>query len=813
MRAAWYRARANLRARVLGTALMGVAVALTAGVVLSAVAGARRAQDALPAFVAHERAYDALVFADPSPDLQDVLGEVAALPQWEQAQQIGAVVVSVQQRSRWVVVVPTAYVDGRPYVDQERPIVVDGRLPDPRRPDEAAVNEDFAAALGMHAGDTFALRTVTPEGLGPIIGGQTDPPDPSGEDLTMTVAGIIRRPSDLRLSSEQANETVGSDSWYVGVGPAFVDRFGDQLANFGFGVAGQVKPGQRADLAAAILAMGRDDLALRTTNEDRELVASIGRGIDFESNALLAFALVTAIAGIAFVGQAIGRQVFFDLDDDEALRSIGLDRRHRMAVPLVRSMVLAVIGTVGGVALALGASSAFPVGLARQAVLHPGTDLDPAVLGVGAASVVLLIIGWAAVEARRLTSATTAHRPIGPSERRTTSISAFTARAGAPVTVTAGVRLALDRGRGRTAVPVLGAVLAAAAGVTVLCAVVVFAASLNHLVTTPLAQGWNWDAVAGNMNSRADVREAVAALEANPDVARFTGYGTGTVQVDGHEVTSLVLGPGDPGLGPPVIQGRLPATSNEAAIGTQTLAEIDKSLGDTVTAQVPGAPGGPHDFRLVGTVTLPAGLDTQLGLGRGVVVTLSGARATVGGGPDAVFPQQFLVRFDDGVTTAEAADSLRPDFGDGPPDPSQASDVSILTRVQRLPRVLALVVTVLALGTLANALVTSVRRRRRDLATYVAVGFRRRQLAATVAWQATTFAIVATAIGVPLGTAVGRTVWDLVADSIGSTARPVVPVGTLMIIALGALVTANLIAFLPARSAAHTLPATVLRSE
>lgn len=813
VRAVWYRARGNLRGRLAGTIGLIVALAVTTGVVFTAMAGARRAHEALPDFVAYDRPYDALVFADPSPDVQTVIDDVAALPQWELAQQIGAVVVSVRRGDRWVSVVPAAYLDGRPYLDQERPIIVEGRLPDPSRPDEVAVNEDFAAALGLHSGDRFALRTVTPESLGPIIGGQRNPPDPQGEHLAMTVAGIIRRPWDLRLTAQPVNDVVGSDSWYVGVGPAFVDRFGDRLANFGFGVAGQVRPGQQDELADAIAALDRDDLTLRATNEDAPLIASIARGIDVEANALTVFALITALAGIAFVAQALGRQVFFDLDDDEALRGVGVDRRHRAAVPLVRSAVVVVIGAVGAVTLAIAASSAFPIGLARQAVLHTGMEVDPIVLGVGAASVVLLAMGWATVDAWRLTGVAATPAPVERNGRRTASISGLIARARAPVSMTAGVQLALERGRGRTEVPVVGAVLAATAGVVVLCAVLVFAASLDHLVSTPIEQGWNWDAVVGNMNSREDVRDAVTALEGNPDVGTYRGYGTGPVLVDGHEVNSLVLGPGDPHLGPPVLEGRLPVTSDEVAVGRDTLAAFDKSIGDSVAAQIPGARGDARTFRIVGTVILPAGLDTQLAFGRGVVVTLPGARATIGGGPDAVIPQQFLVRFADGVTATEAADSLRPAFGEDAADPRQASDVDNLQRVQRLPRLLAVLVTLLALGTLANALVTSVRRHRRDLATYAALGFRRRQLAATVAWQATTLAAVAVVVGIPLGVAAGRAVWQLVGDSIGITAAPELPTAGLALIAVGTMLAANFIAAVPAWSAARTHPATVLRSE
>ena len=47
---------------------------------------------------------------------------------------------------------------------------------------------------------------------------------------------------------------------------------------------------------------------------------------------------------------------------------------------------------------------------------------------------------------------------------------------------------------------------------------------------------------------------------------------------------------------------------------------------------------------------------------------------------------------------------------------------------------------VLAVAALGHTLVSSIRRRRRDLATLKTLGFTRGQVSATVAWQATTFA-------------------------------------------------------------------------
>jgi ABC-type lipoprotein release transport system permease subunit len=87
------------------------------------------------------------------------------------------------------------------------------------------------------------------------------------------------------------------------------------------------------------------------------------------------------------------------------------------------------------------------------------------------------------------------------------------------------------------------------------------------------------------------------------------------------------------------------------------------------------------------------------------------------------------------------------------------------------------------LGTMTHTLITSVQRRRHDLAVFKTLGFMRGQVAATIAWQATTFAVVAHCLGLPLGVAVGT------------------------------VLAANLVAAAPARMASHLRPAAALRSE
>jgi ABC-type antimicrobial peptide transport system permease subunit len=128
------------------------------------------------------------------------------------------------------------------------------------------------------------------------------------------------------------------------------------------------------------------------------------------------------------------------------------------------------------------------------------------------------------------------------------------------------------------------------------------------------------------------------------------------------------------------------------------------------------------------------------------------------------------------------------------------------------PAILAAGLAAGAIVALGLTLAASVRRRRRDLALLKTLGFTHRQLAAVVAWQASVAAIIGIAVGVPLGIAAGRWLWILFAHTIFAVPRPTVPVVSVIFVALGALVLANIVAALPGRRAASTPAALVLRT-
>ena len=145
--------------------------------------------------------------------------------------------------------------------------------------------------------------------------------------------------------------------------------------------------------------------------------------------------------------------------------------------------------------------------------------------------------------------------------------------------------------------------------------------------------------------------------------------------------------------------------------------------------------------------------------------------------------------------------------------PQRPADLVNFGRVQSLPLIFGAIVAVLGAATLAQTLMTSIRRRRRDLSILKTLGFSPAQVRWAVAWQATTFVVIAVAIGLPLGAAAGRLAWGAFADHLGAVSDPVTPSLALFVTVPATVLVANLIAAAPAAIAGRMRPALVLRTE
>jgi ABC-type antimicrobial peptide transport system permease subunit len=194
-------------------------------------------------------------------------------------------------------------------------------------------------------------------------------------------------------------------------------------------------------------------------------------------------------------------------------------------------------------------------------------------------------------------------------------------------------------------------------------------------------------------------------------------------------------------------------------------------------------------------------------------------------------PAIVFVRLRKGVSREKALASLRKIAAVGNrafaavPNGNGAGDNVFVTTVQypaeienyrsigSTPAVLALTLALGAVVSLGLTLTASVRRRRRDLALLRTLGFTRRQLMAALAWQASVAAVIGVIVGIPLGAVLGRWLWTLFARTIFAVPEPTVPIVSVLVVALSALILANVVAALPGRSAARTSTAQILRDQ
>jgi putative ABC transport system permease protein len=452
-----------------------------------------------------------------------------------------------------------------------------------------------------------------------------------------------------------------------------------------------------------------------------------------------------------------------------------------------------------------------PIGLARRAEIDPGVTIDVAALAIGFVGVVAVTVVWAFVSASR------AARRVRPDAARELGrpgrLRAAIAGLGLGPTAAAGLSMSVGPRRTRA---FGAAVLAALVAVTGLVAAVTFGASLRHLVETPREQGWNWDVFVGNPNAaqaftgdpRAPTFEAemTALLAADRDVSAFSAVALTDGTIDGLRTGIAGVGPIRGSVHERIVAGRVASGVDEITLGGDVLAQIHKRIGQSVVVQTQEQSA---TMRIVGQSLQPTAGDLATQLSGGASTTLSAFHRLAPGVPAL----QFAVRYRAGVDHDAARRSLLAAFGREVLQPYPGGDVGNLARVDALPYVLAGLLVVLAVGALGLALLGSVHSHRRELAVLEAIGFVRRQVMATVAWQATVLAVVAAALGIPAGIALGRWTWRLVADTVGSVSSSVVPIGAVLLVIPATLLVANALAAGPAWSAGRVRPSEALRME
>jgi len=849
----WLRLRVELRATWRSVVVLALVVGIGGGVALTAFAGAQRTDSAMPEFVAYSLPDDGgfLFGSVSSPPVSS--GEapysLALSPTEQRVVDLPQVAAYFQAPYLFLTTDPTGHnvnnlnsigsSDAALYRKVDRPLVVAGHLPDPTRPFDVAVNELAAEQRHLHVGSHFHLYAYSAAQF--QHGGLTDaseigPEVPAGPSFPVRVTAIVRFPQDvnavLPLAAKQNVSYEGQQNVYLT--PAFLPRLAAGLRipiqkipeiNL-VGVRLRHGATDWKPFAAAATAIGKGQIFTSAGNVYgiRTAASSAERGIHLEVVALLVFGAIAALVTLLLVGQAIARQVMREADDYASLRSLGATRHQLMAVVMARATVIGIAGGVLAFVIAVLASPLMPFGLARQAEIHPGFNVNPAVLVPGLLAIALLIAAATMFPAWRVSRHSLVAARDGVNARPP-GVVEHLARTPVPLVMSMGVRFGLVRGRG--SVPVVTAIFGAVVSVAVLAAALTFGTSLQHLLNSPRQQGWNWDVLVGNPNSMTDQEAQGGTLLAQNHfvgaysaIAILAGASQGTVVIDGKVVDMLLaFDPLKGSVYPPLLEGHAPRAADQIVLASQTLQRLHRRIGQTVT--LAGPEGRPLTLRIVGRMIAPSVGDLFTNnMGDGAWVYGPAVRKQQAQTPanlDSSVPPTvftlFAVRYAPGVSHTAAFASLQRTFGRTVLRQLPSEDVLNLQSVDRLPTLLAGLVALLGVATVGNTLVASVRQRRRDLAILKTIGFVRRQVAAVVAWQATSVSVVALLVGLPLGVAVGRWAWNVVTPGIGSVSPALVSTVAIAAVVPAALLVANAVAAWPGWVAARVTPALVMRSE
>jgi hypothetical protein len=820
---AWYRFRVTFGHRWGGYLSVVLLIGLVGGVAMGAVAGARRTQSSFPTFLASTNPSNlSLGTALYNPEIgyntgynESLVQRIARLPGVDTVKSYaGLNGYPLPSKDSNANVSVLGSVDGQ-YFTQDRVTVITGRMP--TEPNEMVMTAKAAEQLDLQVGDVVPYGFFTNAQLNSA---SSTTPTPHLR-IVMKLVGIV-----------VFNDEVVQDD---------VDKEGSQPALFttaltrrllqcctGYSFSYLQLQGGNRELGTVEAEIQRifpkslpfDPHAMSIVETKAE------RAIKPETLALGVFGGIAALAALLLAAQMIGRQLQTETDDLGTLRALGADPPMTMADGLLGIIGAVVLGSLVACVVAVGLSPLSPIGPVRSVYPTPGIAFDWTVLGFG---LLVLIVGLSALAfafAYREAPHRVARR--SPRTKRSSVLARSAATSGMPISEEVGIRFALQPGTGRTAVPVRSAIVGAALAITVVIATVTFGASLNTLVSHPVLYGWNWNYELNGGGGVGDIpqQQSAALLDNDRYVDAWAGGYFGNLQIDGQTVPVLGQSP-NAKVQPPILSGHGLEKPNQVVLGAATLTQLHKRLGDTVEVRYEFQK--PTRLVIVGTATMPtigiAGVDVNhLSMGVGAVLSskLIPESVTNSFRNSPVGPNVILVDLKDGVDPASSLRSLRriagrltlpTNYGVGVLSVQRPAEIVNYRSMGSTPAILGAGLAAGAVIGLGLTLVASVRRRRRDMALFKTLGFTKRQLAAVIAWQASAVVAIGTIVGVPLGIVLGRGLWDLFAHEINAVPAPSVPVLTIVLIAIGGLVFANLVAAIPGRIAARTPTALLLRAE
>lgn len=822
MSAVWLRLRSEVRRRWRAWIGLAVLVGFAGGAAMALAQAARRSQHAYVRFSDRESAADVVMTGANSFGLVGSVDLAAVARSGYIARSAPAFVglpfsgkTDTGQALNAVDLLPVAAGDNQLGTTVERWKMLEGRRARPSRIGEATASFVLAERLGLHVGSTLELRFYRADrfaavavkllaSLAPRINDrdrahQATPDFADGPRVKFTIVGIEASPLEFPpLLTDLAP--------VLHLTPAFAHRYentivGSPLSYFRLRTGRDLKS---FELAVERMAAG-NPVSFISTSDNQS--AKVQRSIRAEALALAIVAGLVGLTGAVAIAQALTRQTLAESSQLSMLRALGMRDRQLRAFTLVRVLAIGGSGAVIAGLVSVFSSQYFLLPLARKAELDPGPHVDLAVIVVGGATVFLIALATA------LGSADVAgrhgrRRGAQQARRATRAGSGITdgGRLGTlPLSTTLGVRFAIQRTS--RAIPAWATISATALTVAMLAGALTFTSNLHRVLDDPHRYGWNWDVKIGAPGLPDYSGFVLPTLRHDPAVSALS---VGTVtQIDAGRTRIDVLGV-DRVKGhalPTMLAGRAPTRPGEIALGGRTMRVLDVGIGGLVDARI-----GTRSARLrvVGQTVLPEFGDAGQ-LGTGSMMTLRGLDRLLPNAPANV----FLVRFGRGpdrkaagARLARAVEPIPAHFQARP------EDLIELSRGGGLLVALLILLSILGFAVLLHALITSVRARERDFGVLRALGFVRRQMRSTVAWQVVTLVVGSLALGLPLGSLLGRFAWLAFARQLGVASDAMfLPGLAFVIVAAGALALALLAAVVPAAIAARTRASRVLHSE
>ncbi|MFL6206354.1 MAG: ABC transporter permease [Acidimicrobiales bacterium] len=793
-----YLVRIELRRLRWSLVVLALVVAAVVGVVLASLAGATRAETAFDRYLAAYRSPDAAAFV-PADDPAEVHARLQALADVDAVEQavdfrlVGAFPASDTEAFYPFVVSEGGVV---PFERMRAP-VVEGRYPGREEPFEVALSERTARRLHVAVGDPLPLVTFSPDALEAFAQGEQVEPD--GPPVSLDVVGIVRDPGDIGARESDITLTFLTPAFLEAVPP-------DEVGSVSDGAFVMVAPGH--DLAEVTAALRGTDIELDTSFSANASDHQITPTLDAIATSTRVFALVAALAGLIAVGQAIGRLQMAASTDDRTLASLGASRRARWRRLFGPVAIATTAGAALGTLVAVVLSAFFPIGVAREADPDLGLHVDASLLAVGLLVSTLVLAGLTA----GLATWRVRHAH-GGGEITVSRWGRAIADLGAPPSAVTGLSLASGTPGRPGRIAVAGTLLS----VLGVLAALVFSASVDRLAGDPALYGWGWDAVVEGADLT-DLGEDAArsigpALARDPDVEGATAlFDQMPLTLGGAPFFATAVDEADATIRPVVVRGATPMARDEIAVGRDVLDEIDADVGDEVPMVFAGQE---RTARIAGVVVLPVNADggtSALGvflspatdraeLDRACESSDSCTRTIAVALRDGADIEAFAARYQDDEQEVDVALPIPP------------GEIDRLTAVEDLPRYLAVFLAALAAVAISFATTTTIRQRRRDLAVLRVLGMTGRHVRSVVVVLVFALTAAGAVLGGVLGLVVGRQIWRAVATSVSLPFAPSIPPLAVILVPLGAVLFAQVVASTSRRAAGRIPAALVLRAE